>query len=190
DRWEREYLVYRGRLNRLTLYSPPLARSETSVVMCPGGERMEGSPMPPPPPEAPGNLIHETSNAFLLSGLLNSLCDVTGTSLFTVMSHSVFLSSDHDPGSPFFTSSHKVLSKTSFTPSAIRKEAAALGAGKITPRIPIDPGEYWTFRRKLEEDLEGQRHLYLFKWEPGALGKGGGEPRAILCEKIPTGRDL
>lgn len=56
---EREYLSLRHTLNRLTLYSAPLARAQRSVVLLPGGQRLESSAPEwlPAAPVAPSHVL-------------------------------------------------------------------------------------------------------------------------------------
>gem|GEM_PF-5335346 len=180
-----------------------------------GGERAFSSgamPFPGAKDVVEGDLLVETSVAFVLARLVNRLRehleDVFGTEvrpvgwtkrrlffsagdLFSGVSPESFV-----PGevlSPFILGIYRVLSVGPPVLDWVRSEAKKLGGGKITPRVRVSPGKYWEMRKEMEGGLVGARHLYLFcfgkkrqiKGDEGERGEVGGEV-AVLAERIQS----
>ncbi len=176
---EREYLSYNSKLNRLTVYLGELAKWEKSVVKIPGEHRLVPSEeeVKVEEAESPKSFLYIVDPAVVKAEMIEDLVATLNGELFLYLKdpRRTSLTSEDLMYSPFFESIYEVLEVIDVEPGKIREAAKKHGAKKVTLRIKIDPKRYWEFRRKIEEGLEGEEHLYLIE---GKEGKG------ILAKKL------
>ncbi len=178
---EREYLSYNSRLNRLTLYMGSLKKWEKSVVKIPGEHRLVPAESREEirESEAPLAFLYIVDPAVVKAEMVEDLAATLrgDVKIYLKDPRRTSLTSDDLLYSPFFESSFEVLEVVTLDPERIREAAKRHGAKKVTLRIRIDPKKYWEFRKKIEEGLRGEEHLYLIE------GKGN---CAILAKKLSS----
>jgi hypothetical protein len=181
---EKEYVSLNFKLNRLALYTGELAEHDVSAVSLPSGEKVtsedERVKLEKGEPELKDlkSFIYEVDYTVVKASLLENLAGKLGFNGIIVEQDNrrVLLSSDQEYSSHFLRR-YDVLDVVPFTTFQINRKLKELGAKKVTLRFSLSPKEYWEVRKKMEEGLEGERWLYLFR-----IGDKGviAEP----CEKV------
>ncbi|MCL4340592.1 MAG: trimethylguanosine synthase [Candidatus Thermoplasmatota archaeon] len=167
-RWERitiqgekEYASIDGQLNRLTLYSGSLQKSEVSAVLLPQNIRVGGEPQE----------IAIQADSDILDHILVPDPAVTRAKLIHAAIHGIDATAISYDGRRCLITSRAVPSE--FPGEAYRTEfvtdEAGLGqavrdsdAAKVIPRYRIPDSLYYGVRKKLSSGLTGSRDIYLF----------------------------
>ncbi len=162
---EKEYTSLNFKLNRLALYTGELASSEVSAVSIPSKERVSNEDEEYSVKESGkvDSFLYEVDNTILKAGLLPNLLGKLGFDAEMAQSTSrrTFLTADEEKDSAFLRK-YDVLKVTEFNITTVKEELKELGAGKVTLRFSLDPSEYWSVRNTIEEDLKGDKWVYLF----------------------------
>ncbi|MGA1820165.1 MAG: hypothetical protein ACMUHU_04055 [Thermoplasmatota archaeon] len=167
---EAEYVSLDGRLNRLNLYTGDLMRSERSAIVLPLGAELRGEPRSGPEKVPPlvkeAKYAYELDPAVVRSGLTASLCAGIGVenSPAHLDERRSLLLTDGAVDSPFLKQGYRVL-RTSVDPDSLKEALVELGAGSVTLRYQMEPGDYWDVRKDLEEGLSGRRKVQLFRYD-------------------------
>ncbi|AEA47007.1 RNA cap guanine-N2 methyltransferase [Archaeoglobus veneficus] len=169
DRWlkgEKEYTSLNFKLNRLALYMGGLADCDVSAISLPSEERVtsEDEAVEIDVASRIGSFIYEVDPAVVKAGLVANLIGKIGLQAEIVKGDKrrTLLTSDGEVKSAFLRR-YKVVDVVSFGVEPIRKALRKAGAGKVTLRFSLPPSEYWSVRKKLENGLEGDRWVYLFR---------------------------
>lgn len=163
---EAEYVSYRGRLNRLNIYTGDLKLSSRSVVSLPDGEMIRGDPteldVESEEGLTKGNHISEIDQALIRSGLTHLLKDRTGGSVIKMDERRYLLSTSAPAISPFIGRSALLL-RSSIEEKDLKRSLESVGAGSVTIRYKVDPSEYWNVRKEYESGLSGKLKVDLYK---------------------------
>ncbi|MGA1872169.1 MAG: hypothetical protein ACMUHY_00725 [Thermoplasmatota archaeon] len=163
---EAEYVSLDGRLNRLNLYTGDLVLGERSAVVLPSGATLRGRFSDRQEHSGSRRYVHahEIDPAVVKAGLADLLPEELGIdgSLVRLDDRRSLLLSDELTQSPFLINSYRILADP-VTEKDLDAALRRVGAGSVTIRYPVEPGEYWTVRRGLEKDLTGNRKVQLFK---------------------------
>lgn len=162
---EKEYTSLNFKLNRLALYTGDLASNERSAVSIPSQERVSSEDESHNVDESGkvDSFLYEVDNTVLKAELLPNLLGKLDFDAEIAQSTSrrTFLTSNEKKDSAFLRK-YEVLEVTGFNIPTVKEALRKLGAGKVTLRFSLDPSEYWNVRNTLEEDLKGERWVYLF----------------------------
>ncbi|MDP3640802.1 MAG: SAM-dependent methyltransferase, partial [Nanoarchaeota archaeon] len=172
---EREYLSVHGALSRLTLYCGTLAKAERSVVLLPGGERLESAKKKTKLPVAKAfdgfSYLYDINPAILQAGLLGEANNIAGNKLELYTSEKKqYFCSKIIVKSPFLRA-YEILAVVPRETSEIRKQLQQLNAGKVILRQSLDPQEYWKERKKYEAGLTGKRMVSLFMLDKAVIAE-------------------
>lgn len=170
---EKEYISLDGALNRLTLYQGDLARSECSAVMLPDNVRITGSPSDDTIPDASiqGKFLFVPDVSLSYARLLYLVRSLGDFSVFSREKRRTILTSD-DPLDFYFPGeSFNIIGESDG--SGLIDMLKSLNGGKTILRFSVAPEEYYGIRNKIEDELTGERNLYLFKKDDNYL----------ICEK-------
>ncbi len=168
---ECEYTSLNGELNRLAVYGGELDHAQASALALPAGERLtdDDPSQEVADLEEPSSHLYLVDRAVLQAGLLEQLTARTGALGLVSESHPrrTLLTGDGPSGSAL-AEDFEVLAKHAWNLLGLNEKLRRLEAGKVTLRASIDPEEYWDVRNALEDGLEGERHVHLFRH--GELG--------------------
>lgn len=163
---EKEYTSLNFRLNRLALYTGELATCDVSAVSLPTGERVtdEDEPLSLGKSNKVKDYLYEVDVTVTKAGLLSNFLGKIGFEGFLVQTgkRRTLLSSSILYKSAFLRA-YVVRETSVFSLDNVRKALKRLNAKKVTLRFGIDAEDYWRFRKKLEFDLNGEKHFYLFR---------------------------
>ncbi|MDK2892402.1 class I SAM-dependent methyltransferase [Methanohalophilus sp.] len=177
---EKEYLSFKGKLNRLNLYFGDLKKCDISAILLPSEDMLcsTGSKTIVEESKKLDRFAFEPDPAILQAGLLGELIDSikTKSSLkaYVIDSKRLLLISDTNCSHPFFKNQYEVVDVVEPDPILINKKLKEHKAGNALLRGSIDPKYYWNFRKILENGLEGTSKFHLFLTSK----------EAILCKKI------
>lgn len=173
---EKEYISYKGQLNRLTLYFGEMKRDDSSVISLPDGFYLSASKKDilekdyvdfGKSNKLQGYLI-EVSEAVSQANLLDEFAKRFNLSYFAKQKKAVFFTSNILVQNP--------LVKNFYVLSCVNKEFMDImdalkehNAGKITLRANISPDNYWSERKKYEDKLKGEKNLHLFLFNKEAV---------------------
>lgn len=169
---ELEYISFRGEYNRLNLYTGELRRCSKSVLILPGGFRIEADPpfRDPPPVTDPlspefGPYLYELDPAVARASILGeALENLPGEFYLLERGRRTILTSSQRVSSPIFRRCYRVLRRVRSLPEA-REVLKVEGFSKASLRFKIDPKDYWQIRRRLEEGLpEGGDKATIFRF--------------------------
>ncbi len=167
---EAEYLSIDGRINRLNLYLGEPRKGYRSAVVLPDGDSIsceEVLPFPPRCDEARiGFHLLEVDPSVVKAGLVGNLVADNGWDVCLMeMDHRrTALLSVGPLRSPFLKRDHIILG-SSRTIGELKKDLFDLGAGSVTIRYSVEPGDYWKIRNDLEAGLSGSIKTNVFKCE-------------------------
>src|SRR3989338_1057760 len=182
--FEKEYISLQGELNRLNLYFGKLKKYDISVVALPEEKvlgrknkekQKEKEEKENAAAKSPCEYIYEASEAVTKSGLLQELIRETKTKLHYSDERISLATSDKPVASPFFKNKFRFIVKT--YQKDVKELINALkksDIGKIVLRKNIPPNEYWSEKKKIEEQISGSRTAHLF-----FIGDA-----VVICEKI------
>ncbi len=163
---ELEYTSMNFRLNRVALYTGDLAIYDISAVTLPSKERITNydESLDLVRNHRTKGYIYEVDPTIIQAGLLNNLAGKVGFDGFLIQrsKRRTLLSSSSLYKSAFLRA-YAINGTSPFNIYSMRELLRELGAEKVTLRFAIDASEYWSFRRKLEHDLSGDKHIYLFR---------------------------
>ncbi len=165
---ELEYTSLNLDLNRLALYGGEAQQANRSALALPSGERLDDRDpsMTIEHVEEPGAIIHRADRTVVQADLLGQLAHRLGTSRLLSDEHPRrFLFTSEQASSTAFTEDYRVLDTHTWNLMGLREKLKRLGAGHVTLRTSIDPDRYWNVRNALEEGLEGDRRVQLFRRE-------------------------
>jgi len=167
-RGEKEYTSLNFRLNRLAFYTGELADCDVSSVSLPSRERVtsedEKARLNPLDVDKENmKTVAEVDRTIIHSGLLENLAGKLGLDARIVLQDSrrTLLSVENKVPSAFLR--YYDLLFTANSMEECKRRLKEVNAGKVTLRFGVNPGEYWKVRKKFEEGLKGEEHVYLFK---------------------------
>lgn len=108
--------------------------------------------------------LYEVDSTVAKANLLGNLAGKTGFegSLIQSSNRRTLLTSNMLCKSAFLRM-HLVKEVCDFNVNIIHKTLKRFDAKKVTLRFEIKTRDYWCFRKRLEADLKGDKHFYLFK---------------------------
>ncbi|MDV3104313.1 methyltransferase domain-containing protein [Thermococcus waiotapuensis] len=176
---EFEYIDLFGALNRLTFYTEPLAKAERSAVILPEGVRIESNPNLENIVEwatEPGEYIYEIPQSVDYADLINELLHAlpVEAKMLTREKRRVLATGNEEVKSPYLKRTYHVAGVLPFHPVRINDFLRKEGFGRATLRISVPESEYWRIRRKIEENLKGERRAFVFK-----IGE-----KAVIAEEL------
>ncbi|BAD84996.1 hypothetical protein, conserved [Thermococcus kodakarensis KOD1] len=165
---EFEYIDLFGALNRLTFYTEPLARAERSAVILPAGARLESDPSLEDIVEwadRPGDYLYEIPQSIDYADLINELFHRLPVEARMLLREKrrVLATGDEPIKSPYLKRTYSVVGVLPFHPVRINDFLRKEGFGRATLRISVPESEYWRIRKKIEENLRGERRAFVFK---------------------------
>lgn len=159
---EKEYISINGKLNRLTLYTGKLAKSETSAVMLPQNMRIAGEPgeLKDDPNVQLKECILVPDISLVYARLLWKLKENYDLQLSWKDARRYIMTSqepqENFPGEQFY-----ILWTGEF--QKLKSSLREHDAGKVVLRYPMEDGEYYKVRNDLEKGLNGNIDLYVFR---------------------------
>ncbi|AMQ17861.1 methyltransferase domain-containing protein [Thermococcus peptonophilus] len=165
---EFEYIDLFGALNRLTFYTEPLAKAERSAVILPAGVRLESDPSLENIvewAEGPDDYLYEIPQSVDYADLINELFHRLPVEARMLLREKrrVLATGDEPVTSPYLKRAYSVVEVLPFHPVRINDFLRKEGFGRATLRISVPESEYWRIRRKIEENLKGERRAFVFK---------------------------
>ncbi|ASJ01045.1 methyltransferase domain-containing protein [Thermococcus gorgonarius] len=176
---EFEYIDIFGALNRLTFYTEPLAKAERSAVILPAGVRIESNPNLENIVEwatEPGEYLYEIPQSLDYADLINELLHALPVEAKMLMREKrrVLATGNEEVKSPYLKRTYHVVGILPFHPVRINDFLRKEGFGRATLRISVPESEYWRIRKKIEENLKGERRAFVFK-----IGE-----KAVIAEEL------
>ncbi len=170
---EFEYIDLFGALNRLTFYFEPLAKAERSAVLLPQGVRLESDPYLEnivqwsPPLE----YLYEIPQAVNYADLINELFHRVSGTLYMLLREKrrVLATSSEELRSEYFKRAYIITGTTKFHPVRINDFLRKNGYGRATLRVSIPDSAYWSFRRRIESGLKGEKRAFVFQYRDMAI---------------------
>ncbi len=159
---EFEYISVGGYLNRLTVYSEPLAKSNISAVILPQGFRIEMDKEIGREFEITSRIskfLYELDGAVLDAGLIPEILEMYDVSLVHLDHRRAIFTSQEEYSTPAFRARFTVLGRGKNLEEILVKE----GIGRIIPRFSLDPKRYYQYKRVIESKLRGKKLAYVFK---------------------------
>ncbi len=170
---EFEYIDLFGSLNRLTFYFEPLAKAERSAVLLPAGTRLESDPNLENIIEwsEPMEYLYEIPQAIDYANLINELFHKVGGALYMLIREKrrVLATSREEIRSKYFKRAYIITGITKFHPLRINDFLRKHGYGRATLRVSIPDSAYWSFRRKIENGLKGEKRAFVFQYKDKAI---------------------
>ncbi|AGK60553.1 hypothetical protein Asulf_00532 [Archaeoglobus sulfaticallidus PM70-1] len=184
---EKEYTSLDFRLNRLAFYRGELAECDVSAVTLPSMERVtdQDDRLAVDECDEVESMIHEVDYTIVKAGLLENLLGKYSfeAKLWLNDGRRVLLTSDRKSETEFMRD-YEVIDTCRFSASEVNRRLKVLNAGKVTIRFAIDPKNYWSVRKKLEEGLAGEEWYHLFRKDSEAVIAKG-----LRKETIKEGKD-
>jgi hypothetical protein len=173
---EREFISLNGRINRFSLYSEDLSKSERSAVILPSMRRIEGvrDRMGYEHSGKPCRFFVVPDPSLIYAELVNTVFDPSMFREFTKDNRRLVLTTDSMPRDPMSCELFEVIGSSN--ESDMSKELEKLKPGKVIPRFTLDPDEYYQYTRSLVDPLWVGESIYLFKNDYGI----------VLAQKIKT----
>lgn len=179
---ELEYTSLNGDLNRLAVFGGRAAEADESALALPAGQRLTDADPSREVEEVEevGDWLLRVDRAVLSAGLLGQLVEaVDATGLFDAEHPRRTLLTGPDPGRSGFTEDYRVLDHHTWNLLGLHEKLKRLDVGKVILRASIEPDRYWDVRNALEDGLEGERTVHLFRVEEtGYIVEAAGEPDA------------
>ena len=160
---EREYISLRGRINRLTLYSPDLEKEPVSALILPEDIHFAGQPddVTFDTANAPRSFLALPDEALLYSGLVTKAFDINAFDLFASDRRRVILTSDSLPRFLGTGEFFEVLAQTGS--AGIRSALEKFQPARIIPRFEIDSAKYYDYVKSISNPVWVGESLYLFR---------------------------
>jgi protein-L-isoaspartate O-methyltransferase len=163
---ECEYTSLASELNRLAVYAGEAAGAREAALALPEGERLADAD---PAREVPrvdetGEVLHRVERSVLQADLLAQLAERihAGGLLDDGSPRRTLLTSDA-PGGSALARDFEVLGEHAWNLLGLHELLDRVGAGSVTLRASVDPDRYWDVRNALEEGLEGDRSVHVFR---------------------------
>ncbi|WP_461866854.1 methyltransferase domain-containing protein [Thermococcus sp.] len=170
---EFEYIDLFGALNRLTFYFEPLAKAERSAVLLPAKARLESNPDLENIIEwrEPLEYIYEIPQAIDYADLINELFHKVNGTLYMLLREKrrVLATSSEKIKSEYFKRAYIITGITKFHPLRINDFLRKNDYGRATLRVSIADNAYWSFRRKIENGLKGEKRAFVFQYRDKAI---------------------
>ncbi len=170
---EFEYIDLFGALNRLTFYFEPLAKAERSAVLLPAKARLESNPDLENIIEwrEPLEYIYEIPQAIDYADLINELFHKVNGTLYMLLREKrrVLATSSEKIKSEYFKRAYILTGITKFHPLRINDFLRKNDYGRATLRVSIADNAYWSFRRKIENGLKGEKRAFVFQYRDKAI---------------------
>lgn len=163
---ECEYTSLDGELNRLAVYGGTVAETDESALALPAGERLTDRDPARPVEEIDqaSDVLLRVDRSVLAAGLLGQLAErVDADGLFATGHPRRTLLTGPRPGRTAFTEDHEVLDSHDWNLLGLHEKLKRLDAGKVVLRASIAPDRYWDVRNALEDGLEGERTVQVFR---------------------------
>ncbi len=164
DGWEKEYISVNHKIKRLTVYTNSLYKHDRVAVSLPQGEVLvSDEPDYVDLSEEMGDYIYVVDEAIYYGELFEALKKSLNESIWYLRrAKRRSMASSSTLVKSAFLEPYIVLgvSKDLSSSLLILKEN---DAGKVTLRMDISPESYWVTRKKIEGELKGSKHLYLFQ---------------------------
>ncbi len=164
DGWEKEYISVNHKIKRLTVYTNSLYKHDRVAISLPQGEMLvSDEPDYVNLSEDIGEYIYVVDEAVYYGELFEALRKKMNESIWyirrakrrSIASSSALVKSA-------FLEPYRVLGISGDLSSSILT-LKKNDAGKVTLRMDIQPESYWSTRKKIEGELKGSKHLYLFQ---------------------------
>ncbi|MBI4144363.1 class I SAM-dependent methyltransferase [Candidatus Woesearchaeota archaeon] len=149
---EKEYISWKGKLNRLTAYTGNLKKAETSAVELPQEQRIQGKPDSAKKGE-PDKYLSEISPAVVKAGLAYLFGK---TSTDGKAQYSINLIKN-----PHIINTYKIITRCQ--EEEIIPELKKHHIGTVLLRTRIPPEKYWDERKRIESQLQGNKKAVLIK---------------------------
>lgn len=166
--WEREFISLGGELKRMCTYTGTLKRYERSAVSLPGGGRVVYDPKVDRKiwtEERPSRFIYDIDSSISVSGLLPEFLSLYGDMRVIQQDRQRTLATSQAViRDQFITRSYEILVKAGNL-ADLKKRIKEIGAGKIYLRFSIDPALYYSVKNSLEEGLDGDTPVFIFKFQ-------------------------
>lgn len=164
DGWEKEYISVNHKIKRLTVYTNSLYKHDRVAVSLPQGEMLvSDEPDYVDLEEDIGDYIYVVDEAIYYGELFEALKKSLNESIWYVRkAKRRSIASSSALVKSAFLEPYRVLGISKDLSSSILtlKEN---NAGKVTLRMDIQPESYWITRKKIESELKGSKHMYLFQ---------------------------
>lgn len=177
-KWNLEYLSLNLKINRLSAIVDESCEGLVSAVALPSGAKIEGNRNDDSEIVLEKNIlaefIYEVDECIYYSGLLSKLLDMLNECWYISIGKRRTLMSSERLIENAFLRPYRLVGYASSIHNIVeilRKHEF----GRVTPRIPIDPSQYWNFRNSIERKLEGTKKAYIFR-----VGD-----KYLICETIP-----
>ncbi len=160
---EKEYLSVNGRLNRLTVYFPPLKKCNVSVVSLPSQAKLTDSmPFSDFNQSDARDYIYEVDTAVVKANLLGQLCESLGPSVFLFgMDKYVLLTSSMLVQSAFIRP-YRIYTRLALQKELINKALIKHRAKRVVIHARLSPEEHQNWQKDLQKGLHGSKTLHLF----------------------------
>lgn len=160
---EKEYISIDGLLNRLTLYQGDLKRSDSSAVILPRKVRIRGTPETAEfdAVSEPMDRIFVPDISLIYSSLLHRIKETGNFFLLSRDKRRTVLTGSDEMHSYFPGEVFSVLDTA--TGQDLLGKLSELNCGKAVLRYSLDPDDYYTERKKIEDSLSGDEELHLFR---------------------------
>ncbi len=163
---EHEYTSLNGDLNRFALYGGTAEQAHRSALALPANQRLtDHDPATQThPADDPHAYLHLVDRAILQARLLEQLAHAANAPHLLTDEHPrrTLLTSD-EPARTAFTDDYEVLDQHDWNLLGLHEKLKRLDAGKVTLRASLDPDRYWDVRNALEDGLQGDQHVHLFR---------------------------
>jgi protein-L-isoaspartate O-methyltransferase len=165
---ELEYTSLNRDLNRLALYGQQAKRVDRSALVLPENERLtsEDSRRSVDRVDEPDEILHLVDRTVLQAELLEQLAErVDAGNLFDDEHPRRTLLTSDQPADSAFVRDFEVIDTHTWNLMGLRHKLKRHEADSVTLRSNIEPDRYWDVRNALEEGLDGDEQLHLFRVE-------------------------
>lgn len=175
---EFEYIELNGELNRLTFYTEKLAKAERSAVILPERLIIDSNLKKSQVVEKKELMkyIYEVPVSVIYANLLEEFLGLFEKQLYLIHEEKkrTFLTSDEEIISNYFKNIYKIKFKGIKDLDLLNKILKENQYGKAILKFNVSDNEYWKFRKRIEDGLEGNKLGYILKIEN----------QYVVCEKI------
>ena len=165
---EKEYISVDGRLNILNVYIGKLMKSKLSVVALPSEAKLTKDDEDYTKEKGHvRNYMYEIDKAVVKASLQKKI-DVNGS-----LVKDDWITTEEAAESPFFLNKFKVIETCEYDDEQIMAMLYRNKIGKTVIRANVKPEQYWSFRKKYESRLRGDKlaHLLFLKGKVVLLEK-------------------
>lgn len=159
---EKEYISIDGSLNRLTLYTGRLKKSETSAVMLPERIRISGEPKESAFPESPVIFDYlAIPDVSIVYARLAWVLEKNHGILPCWKDNRRHIYTSRDPVRNFPGEQYRI--KVRCTEEDIPENLKRIGTSRVFLRYNVPEGDYYAVKSRLESGLAGRNDAYIFK---------------------------